>query len=221
MSLLASAAIGWRAQLLSVGRLIFCISIHHHMCVWWTFAWEGLRIGFIAINFNAMAAKRLNVICCGEKCVLRYFPGTETAALVHAVTARFRLGHSSFYLSEPALDDVVPLSSTLPDDFTVIVHAVNISAPALAWDRDAIKESVNAVDDVMDCETEEEVIWPGSEESQEHEDEDEEDVEKEEEDKDMQQKCKNRTFSLTFAGHGLFFHPSSSVSATFPLCLFR
>ena len=104
------------------------------MCVWWTFAWEGLRIRFIAINFNAMAAKRLNVICCGEKCVLRYFPGIETAALVHAVTARFRLGHSSFYLSEPALDDVVPLSSTLPNDFTVIVHAVNISAPALAWD---------------------------------------------------------------------------------------
>ena len=134
---------------------------------------EGLRIRFIAISFDAMAAKRLNVICCGEKCVLRYFPGTETAALVHAVTARFRLGHSSFYLSEPALDDVVPLSSTLPNDFIVIVHAVNISAPALAWDRDAIKVSVNAVDDVMDRETEEEVIWPGSEESQEHEDEDE------------------------------------------------
>ena len=55
----------------------------------------------------------------------------------------------------------------------MIVHAVNISAPALAWDRDAIKVSVNAVDGVMDCETEEEVIWPGSDESQEHEDEDE------------------------------------------------
>ena len=74
----------------------------------------------------------------------------------------------------------------------MIVHAVNISAPALAWDRDAIKVSVNAVDDVMDCETEEEVIWPGSEESQEHEDEDEEDVKKEEEDKDMQEGIKKR-----------------------------
>ena len=120
-----------------------------------------------------MTAKRLNIICCEEQCVLQYFPGTETDALIHAVMGRFQLDHSNFYLKEPTFNNVVPLSSTLPDDFTVIVHAVNISAPALAWDRDAIKESVNAVDDVMDCETEEEVIWPGSEESQEHEDEDE------------------------------------------------
>ena len=34
MSLLASAAIGWRAQLLSVGRLIFCIfNTSPHVCL--------------------------------------------------------------------------------------------------------------------------------------------------------------------------------------------
>ena len=142
---------------------------------------EGLRIELIAMNFGAMAAKRLNVICRGEKCALRYFPGTETAALVHAVTARFRLDGTSFYLSEPELDEVVPLSSTLPNGFTVVVHAVDISAPALAWDRKAIEVNVNAADDVTDCiktelmETEEEVVWPTSDECQEREDEDAQD----------------------------------------------
>ena len=125
-----------------------------------------------------MTAKRLNIICCEEQCVLQYFPGTETAALIHAVMGRFRLGHSTFYLKEPTFNNVVPLSSTLPDDFTVIVHAVNIPAPALAWDRDVIKESEKTVDDVMDCETEEEIIWLGSDESHEHEDEDEKESQK-------------------------------------------
>ena len=139
-----------------------------------------------------MTAKRLNIICCEEQCVLQYFPGTETDALIHAVMGRFRLDHSIFYLKEPTFNNVVPLSSTLPDDFTVIVHAVTIPAPALAGDCDAIKENEKTVDDVMDDGTDEDISWGGSQESQEHEDDDEEDVKKEEEDKDMREVIKKR-----------------------------
>merc|ERR1711897_106723 len=123
-----------------------------------------------------MTAKRLNIICCKEQDVLQYFPGTKTDALIHAVMGRFQLDHSTFYLREPTFNNVVPLSSSLPDEFTVIVHSVKNPAPALAGDRDAIKEHENTVDDVMDSESDEDISWGGSQESSEHEDDDEEDV---------------------------------------------
>ena len=135
-----------------------------------------------------MTSKQLNIIYCKEKIVLEYFPGTECDALMQTIKGRFQLDHSSFYLTEPTFNNVVPLSSSLPDEFTVIVHSVKHPTPA-------IKEHEDTVDDVTDSESGESVTWGGSPESSEHEDDDEEDVKKDKEDENMQEVIKKRRSS--------------------------
>ena len=47
-----------------------------------------------------------------------------------------------------------------------------------SWNCDAIKENDNTMHDAMNCETEEEIMWLGSDECHEHEDEDEKESQK-------------------------------------------
>ena len=135
-----------------------------------------------------MATKHLNIIYGKEECVLQIFPGTESEALSQAVKGRFQLGDSDFYLTEPTFNNTVALSTSLPDEFTVILHSGKNPTPV-------IKEHENTEDDVTDSESDESVSWGGSPEYSEHEDDDQEDVKKDKEDENMQEVIKRRRLS--------------------------
>ena len=71
---------------------------HHHHRQYTVGSKKELLIKYLAISFDAMTAKRLNIICCKEQDIRQYFPGTKTDALIHEVMGRFQLDHSNFYL---------------------------------------------------------------------------------------------------------------------------
>ena len=111
-----------------------------------------------------MTSKQLNLIYCKEHIVLEYFTGTECEALMQTIKGRFQLDHSSIYLTEPESNNVVVLSSSMPDKFTVIVHSVKHPKPDIEEHDNTEDESTTSVYG------ETTVSWPGSSEHSSHED---------------------------------------------------
>ena len=107
-----------------------------------------------------MAKKSLNIIYSGTQHVLEYNAGTECEAFMQTIKGRFQLGNSSIYLTNPESNNVVVLSSNLPDATTVILHAATHPEPDIEEHGD----------DTTDSESGESVTWGGSPESSSHED---------------------------------------------------
>lgn len=66
--------------------------------------------------------KSVKILCGDDSCKLMLFDGTDSAALVHALSSRFRLTQLAFHLTYPGDDTVVPLTAALPGGTTLIVH---------------------------------------------------------------------------------------------------
>ena len=133
-----------------------------------------------------MAKKHLNVIYSGEQFVLEYSAGTECEAFMQTIKGRFQLGNSSIYLTDPESNNVVVLSSNLPDASTVILHSAKHPKPD-------IEEHDNTEDESTTSEYGETTVsWPGSSDHSSHEDDFKQDVEKYEEDENMEEVIKRQ-----------------------------
>mmetsp|Transcript_80060 Transcript_80060/g.151214 ORF Transcript_80060/g.151214 Transcript_80060/m.151214 type:complete len:359 (-) Transcript_80060:13-1089(-) len=66
--------------------------------------------------------KSVKVLFGDDSCNLIIFDGTDSAALVHALSSRFRLSQVAFHLTYPGDDAVVPLTAALPGGLTLIVR---------------------------------------------------------------------------------------------------
>ena len=145
-----------------------------------------------------MTKKQLNVIYSKEHIVLEYFAGTECEALMQTIKGRFQLDNSSIYLTDPESNNVVVLSSNLPDASTVILHSAKHPKPDIEEHDSTEDESTTSEDG------ETSVSWPGPSEHSSHEDDFKQDVEKDEEDENMEEVIKRQR--LTSSSSSEFFN---------------
>ena len=136
-----------------------------------------------------MAKKHLNVIYSEEHIVLEYAAGTECQAFMQTIKGRFQLDESSFYLTNPESNNLVVLSSSLPDASTVILHSAKHPKPDIEEHDSTEDESTTSEDG------ETSVSWPKPSEHSSHEDDFKQDVKKYKKDENMQEVIKRRRLS--------------------------
>ena len=145
-----------------------------------------------------MTKKHLNVIYSEEHIVLEYVAGTECQALMQTIKGRFQLDDSSIYLTDPESNNVVVLSSSLPDASTVILHSAKHPKPDIEEHNSTEDESTISEDG------ETSVSWPSPSEHSSHEDDLKEKMKEKYEDNEKMETVTKRQRLISSSSSGNF-----------------
>ena len=131
---------------------------------------------------------------------LRNTLGTECEAFMQTIKGRFKLDNSNIYLTNPESNNVVVLSSNLPDATTVILHAAEDPKPD-------IEEHDNTENESTTSEYGETTVsWPGSSEHSSDEDDLKENTKKKYEDEEQMETVTKRQRLTSSSSSEIFNH---------------